>query len=234
MPSTTRLIALATTYGAEKYFTNVYEDLVKISDRCSDEDAAKFELTPDDIVMFGGGEDIPPSYYNEVANRQAMYPVVPSKRDKLEKLFFKKAVEASARMIGICRGAQMITALSGGKLWQHVENHNSMHTMEYNLDLLPNHLRILIPSYTTSVHHQMCRVETIPMKVDLLAWSAISPVYYDEKDKKHLPEYKEPEIFYVPNLKALCFQGHPEFDTLDGDYAIFSKSLANYYFGAKR
>lgn len=234
MPSTTRLIALATTYGAEKYFTNIYEDLVKIGDRCSEEDINKFELTENDIVMFGGGEDIPPSYYNEEANRTAMYPVVPSRRDRLEKAFFQKAVESGAKMLGICRGAQMITALAGGKLWQHVENHNFMHTMDYNLDSLPNHLKLLAPDYTTSVHHQMCRVETIPMKVDLLAWSALSPVYFDEKGSKNLPEYKEPEIFYVPNLKALCFQGHPEFDSPTGDYAIFSKSLAAYYFGAKR
>lgn len=226
-----KLLMVGECDGGDKYFTNCYEEITRLDYAYPEAQLEQLHIDSSTIIMFGGGSDIPPAYYNQLYNPKAMHPVVPTKRDRLEKALFKIGVEKGAKFIGICRGAQMITALSGGTLWQDVRNHQGTHTLDWDASKIPDKLRLFIPAYTTSAHHQMCRVETIPMTVDLLAWSALSPTYKNEYEEKALVNYKEPEIFYIPQIKALCFQGHPEWDELDGEYAIFSRMLAHHYFG---
>ena len=218
-----KLYTIGSCYGAGEYFRNCAGQIQRIYMGYDVNKLDDLGIDENTILMFGGGEDIPPSYYGEKPNTKVMYSVTPSQRDRLEKALFEMAIERGAKLLGICRGAQMITALSGGKLWQHVENHNSTHPMEYDLNLIPSSLKPLISDYTTSVHHQMCRVETIPMKVDLLAWSRETNKYWDEKMTVVSEDYKEPEIFYIPQINALCFQGHPEFEHINSDYAVFSR-----------
>lgn len=72
-----------------------------------------------DIVMFTGGEDINPALYGDVPHPTTHF----TNRDDMEVLAFKDAPK-EALLIGGCRGAQLLTALSGGKLfWEEIFPH---------------------------------------------------------------------------------------------------------------
>lgn len=76
-------------------------------------------LTALDGIIFSGGNDINPSYYNEEPgdNLGVMEP----KRDRQELNLFKKMFnETSIPILGICRGMQLINVALGGSLYQHI------------------------------------------------------------------------------------------------------------------
>jgi hypothetical protein len=171
-------------------------------------------VRPDKPETFGsinamvvwGGEDISPSIYNEKVSDRTYASAELSRRDKYEVVCCKIAIEKGIPIIGVCRGAQLLCALAGGKLVQHVNNHGRSHmiTTKDGRNI-----------WSSSVHHQMM----YPWDVkdhDLIAWSTEkqSDVYIggDDKDMEHLHMgYVEPEIVYFPNIKGLAIQGHPEF-----------------------
>ena len=73
-----------------------------------------------DIIMFTGGEDISPSLYNDKIHGTTHFS---PRRDAFEVEMFNLAPK-KALLIGGCRGAQLLTALSGGRLIQHCINHS--------------------------------------------------------------------------------------------------------------
>jgi gamma-glutamyl-gamma-aminobutyrate hydrolase PuuD len=85
-----------------------------------------------DIVCFTGGADIDPKLYKQT---KLPYTVgVDKDRDIREKAIFQRYPQALK--VGICRGAQLLNVLSGGNMYQHVDNHtNRSHPC---LDLLNN------------------------------------------------------------------------------------------------
>lgn len=155
-----------------------------------------------DLVLFTGGEDVNPTYYNENIGK---YTSINSNRDKKEYNTFHKFKGASL-LLGICRGSQLLTVLSGGKLIQHVEGHGRDHSM-----ILNNRLNYKI----TSSHHQMLYpFDMNPKDYELLAYSEYfqSKTYLNGNNEEiELPNnFLEPEIVYYKNTNALCIQGHPE------------------------
>lgn len=126
---------------------------------------------------------------------------------------FLKAKEAGLFIVGICRGAQLGCALSGGILVQDVDGHGFSHritTVDGDEFM------------ASSLHHQMMYPWDVNHK--LLAWSSTprSPDYQGITEdewlkwpRKMYEELKnedviEPEIVYFPDLKCLAVQGHPE------------------------
>lgn len=162
--------------------------------------------TNDGFLVIWGGEDISPHYYGETVGRYTGAENLPSKRDALEAALAQRAMEIGMPIVGICRGAQLMCALSGGKLVQHVTGHAGFggHDMETDDG------RVLL---TNSLHHQMM----FPWKVDhkLIAWTPKrrSTVYLGENDRPiaEANEMPEPEIVWFPKTKSLGIQGHPEF-----------------------
>jgi len=155
------------------------------------------ELRQGDCLILWGGEDISPGIYGErpIATRA---PGNPSYRDILEMDLVQAQVKMGNPIFGICRGAQLLCALAGGKLWQHVDNHAfSDHLIEGEGFKVSSN----------SCHHQMMRP---PKGAELLAWSAVrSPKKVSGEGVVESLE-REAEIAYFPNLKALAVQGHPE------------------------
>lgn len=164
--------------------------------------------TPDEIkdpeaaLIVWGGADINPGLYDhEIGTRT--YPG--GRRDYMEWAMMKTAVKLGIPIIGVCRGAQMACALAGGFLIQHAENHaGSSH------EVTTSDGRTFT---TNSIHHQMMFA---PSTVDheLLAWSTEqrSPKYLFRNDQEFVtPEdWKEPEFYYFPKIKAFAVQWHPE------------------------
>lgn len=155
------------------------------------------ELTKEHkLLVIHGGEDISPLIYGE-KSVYAYAGDLLSQRDAMEIQFVDKARALKIPILGICRGAQLLCCLGGGSLWQHVEHHaGSNHTLNFRGRKY----------WTNSVHHQMMRPTE---DMEILATSPnLSPIKYNEKKHEDLGE--EPEIVYIPNLNALCVQGHPE------------------------
>lgn len=164
------------------------------------------DITGVDAVVFWGGTDIHPSLYGEGLNYYSQASKEgPSKRDLFEWKAMNYCKANKIPMIGVCRGAQLMTAFVGGKLIQHVNGHHGEHKMVTDQGEILD---------TTSCHHQMM----FPFNVEhkMLAWSKHdrSTIYLDG-DNKSVEEmyeepYVEPEVVYYPQVRGLAIQGHPE------------------------
>jgi len=171
-------------------------------------------VTPEDIyegadidaLVIWGGEDISPSIYGHKVSSATGANERLSQRDWLEKNAIEACIERDIPIIGVCRGAQLVCAMAGGSLIQHVDNHAGR---DHPIDTFDGDCVI-----TSSVHHQMM----YPFGVDhkLIAW-AKEPrsrgcyIVGDDTSDPSMEDKPEPEIVWFPKIKALAIQGHPEF-----------------------
>lgn len=154
-----------------------------------------------DVVLFTGGEDINPGIYGEPVGK---YTSFNTSRDIKEMDAFDEAKKLNLPMLGICRGAQLLCALSGGRLIQHQHNPSYMHDITtVEGDIIP----------MSSMHHQAQYPYDMDKKsYKLIAWTDdISSVHLDGNDKEiSKKSFKEAEIVFYPHTNCLSIQGHPE------------------------
>jgi putative glutamine amidotransferase len=72
---------------------------------------------PLDALIIGGGNDIGPEHYG--GDVEAKVKADPE-RDRLEIAWIRDALEKNTRLLGICRGAQLINVVLGGTLHQDI------------------------------------------------------------------------------------------------------------------
>lgn len=157
------------------------------------------ELEPNDLLVIWGGEDISPELYNKPASIYSGAKHGISYRDKVEWGLMQRAKALQIPIVGVCRGAQMLCALAGGYLLQHVNNHGGRHMVE-----TPNGYEFI----TNSIHHQM--MYPFDVKHEMLA-SIKDPratQHYDVDEQVKVTE--EPEFVYFPEVKGFAIQWHPE------------------------
>lgn len=186
------------------------------------------ELEAPGILVIWGGSDIHPAMYHR-ENVASHVSNTPSFRDQAEAKLFAKAVKAGVVIFGVCRGAQLGCALSGGILVQDATGHGAAHRMTTNQG------EVML---TSSLHHQMMYPWDVPHQ--LLAWSSVpqSTVYdgltEEEMEKWPKREYDgsgstpapiEPEVVWFPQTKCLAVQGHPEFMQATTPYNQYMKRL---------
>ncbi len=155
------------------------------------------DLNTNGMLILWGGEDISPSIYNQdVVHARA--PATPSRRDQLEINMFNAAVKLDIPIIGVCRGAQLACALSGGTLYQHIQGG---HHGDHEVDTWDGHTM-----HTSSCHHQALNLTKVPH--ELLAWdkNRTTKVYTDTEVKSVVI----PEVAILTETKTLAIQGHPE------------------------
>jgi putative glutamine amidotransferase len=155
-----------------------------------------------DALIIWGGEDISPSYYKQFP-MHTHAPETPSLRDRQEEALIKEAVRVGKPILGVCRGAQLLCALHGGSLWQHVNGHSGAHTLE----VTTRAGRYI--GRTNSVHHQMMRPDP---EAEILGWvpKQLSPKKYGQALEPESTDEVEVEIAWFPKFRALGVQGHPE------------------------
>ncbi|MFT8392664.1 MAG: gamma-glutamyl-gamma-aminobutyrate hydrolase family protein [Liquorilactobacillus ghanensis] len=73
-----------------------------------------------DGFFFTGGPDVLPVFYGEEPHINMGFSEV--QRDRLEIALVKKALTADKKLLGICRGMQIINVALGGKLYQDLES----------------------------------------------------------------------------------------------------------------
>lgn len=71
-----------------------------------------------DGILFTGGHDVSPKLYHE--EKLAICGECCKRRDDMEALLLKEALQADKAILGICRGIQFINAALGGSLYQDI------------------------------------------------------------------------------------------------------------------
>lgn len=157
------------------------------------------------VVVFTGGEDIDPSFYGQ---ERLQFTHTSDNRNQAERKFFLLALEQEKPIAGICRGGQLANALSGGNMWQHINNHAGQHKV--------TDIRSGLDVVVSSIHHQMMRPDW--REAELIAWCNLSSLKISDKEEQQLNlprayslDFLDPEALYYKNTKSLCFQGHPEY-----------------------
>lgn len=182
--------------------------------------------TPDeaDVLVFTGGADISPAIYHQPAHAKTYSSM---DRDRHEIAMFCMGLDKLK--VGICRGAQLLNALSGGSIIQHVEGHASG---PHNIELMRENGAIL--RNVPSTHHQMMLPSPNVEDRVILALAKDD----DDKNnfitnpmKKYVPEVmarqkwpflnryrasdfnpltQDLEIVFYSSTRSLCVQSHPE------------------------
>lgn len=209
-----RLVHVGNFYSAHRPFADLFTEVVDCY-----RGANEFKFTKDDVVLFGGGGDIWAGFYGQKPNRYN-HTQRKDTRDAVEEIVFSRAAAAGAKMLGICRGAQLLCAMAGGTVIQHVTHHSgSDHSIVTDTgDKL----------HVCSVHHQMMNPENSEHK--LIAWTDVSrsTCYLGEKDTEVKMEV-EPEIVFFPKIQALGIQYHPEFMSMEDEAVEYARSLVKEY-----
>lgn len=176
-----------------------------------------------DVIVFNGGADIGTSIYGEKPIGRGI-PEQPSPRDRQETDIYYKFKGGSKLLLGICRGAQFLNCMNGGKLWQDVDNHGKSHYMT----VLSSGHRL----WATSTHHQMMRPGA-GGKVLAVADCAHNKYAEDDtwnyKGGVFFPDdHKDTEIVWYPSTSSLCIQGHPEY-VPGSEFATFCIDMIIHY-----
>lgn len=151
------------------------------------------------LVCFTGGADVTPSLYGD---KQHKYTGNNPERDAHEAHFFTMAQELGIPCVGICRGGQFLNVMSGGRMYQHVEEHCGDH------DLIDSETGETIR--VTSTHHQMFMPSD---KATILAIANLQGTreWYDGQVFKRDVSNTDYEVVFYEHTRSLCFQPHPEF-----------------------
>lgn len=157
-----------------------------------------------DLVVFTGGEDVSPELYS--AEQHPRTSCNPS-RDKKEVDEFNKAFALRKPLVGICRGAQFLCVMAGGKLVQHQDCPKFLHRLNTF-----DERSILV----TSCHHQAQHPWNLAEDdFRVLGWTFGQSPYHEGENKEEMvmgssPDNMEVEDCHYPHIRALCIQSHPE------------------------
>lgn len=166
------------------------------------------------LIILHGGSDISPSIYNQKAIH-AETGNNPTQRDERELAIAKEALRLGIPIFGICRGMQLLCALSGGTLFQHVDGHTNGH------QILTSDGRVL---YSNSAHHQACRLNKEGVLLATTPYVVAKKRFADKVTPEPSDE-PEVEAAWWPNLNAVGIQGHPEWLTTNSPLTAYSREL---------
>lgn len=162
--------------------------------------------TPDeaDLVVFAGGEDVNPIYYDEEPHPKTSFN---TKRDEQDMLLYAHCLEKGIPMLGICRGAQFLWVMNGGKLFQDIDKHVGDHPM---LDVRNN----VIIDKVSSVHHQSC-IRNGDIGAEVIGESDVATDRWWNKTDHVRGTMADVEAFFIRDTCCLGIQGHPEYKRYD-------------------
>lgn len=191
-------------------FTHLGKISTTLSRAIRGEKAANIIKKRDDIqlVIFTGGEDVHPSFYN---GRDCGISQTNKVRDDYEVNIFNLCLENKIKMAGICRGSQFLNVMAGGFMYQHITGHAivGVHRIIYpTLDR-----KVLV----TSTHHQLIGLAESGIPIACADW-LLSQSYVGPQGYVVPPPVAELEAAVFPEIGALGAQFHPEYmrDSLPG------------------
>lgn len=178
------------------------------------------DIKPDGCVILWGGEDIYPGIYNQKPNMLVnAYKL--SARDKFEMEIINHCIKMDIPMIGICRGAQLLCCMAGGKLLQHIEDHGFSHNL-----VLHDEGDVVITC--NSSHHQMMQP---PTSAKILA-TAKEPTNGLNEHNNFCFVPKVNEVVWFPTIRALGIQPHPEWTNSPAVFNSYcQRKVKEYIYG---
>lgn len=162
------------------------------------------------LVCFTGGVDISPKFYSESPHPKTYSG--DEKRDTREYTLAKLLSYRRVPLVGICRGAQLLCAVAGGTLYQHVDNHSGQNMIMINdkeysgnkrVDALEDHHQMMNPD---SVEKTGGKILGISGRFEASTVESTDQLGYI---KYHSPSVN-PEIAYWKDKYILAHQPHPE------------------------
>jgi putative glutamine amidotransferase len=119
-----------------------------------------------DALLFTGGGDIAPRFYNQSPLVENLSDVQPE-RDAQEIALVNLAIERQKPFFAICRGIQVLNVAAGGELWQDLETQNSKvarHDFYYQDDRLPrNYIAHDVKLSEASLLRRVLNTDTLPV-----------------------------------------------------------------------
>lgn len=152
-------------------------------------------LSGADLLCFTGGADVSPELYGEENVASYTSP----QRDKEEEKIFDWAYKYGVPMVGICRGAQFLNVMNGGKMWQDVDNHAISGTHEAVCKYWD---KVMV----SSTHHQMMHPAE---SGEVLVKAGLSTVKLSANGLFD-GDGEDCEVVYYKDTNSLCYQPHPE------------------------
>lgn len=156
-----------------------------------------------DVILFAGGADVSPALYGE----QPIEGVYTHFDRDVYNTRLWREMKPHQKAVGICRGAQFLNVMNGGKLWQDVNNH----TRDHELFDIENMIHVPV----SSTHHQMMRPTNRAEIIAIAYESTRRDAYRDhERDPDGIWDEGNEDIevvFYNDTNPTLCFQPHPEY-----------------------
>ncbi len=164
-----------------------------------------------DALVIGGGNDISPEHYGGDIDAKVKHD---PERDQLEIMWINRALDETIPMVGICRGAQLINVVLGGKLHLDIRH---MRRLTYNRPgLLPTKQVWLEPNSglseitgkthirVNSLHHQAIdlpgdKLRRIGWDLDGITQVVESTINCPIIGVQWHPEY----LFYLPSQLAI-------------------------------
>lgn len=172
-----------------------------------------------DLVVFTGGIDVNPALYGEVKHRSVAFDI---KRDERDMEVYGYCLAEGIPMLGICRGAQFLHVMNGGKLYQDIDGHTGNHAI-WDLRTATN-----IPK-VSSVHHQSVRPnKENGMEVVATAREATKRWMNDKEFDAGMGAFADIEAFWYRDTACLGIQGHPEYKGYDKFLQWSLKQLEHY------
>ncbi len=184
-----------------------------------------------DLIIFGGGADVDPSYYGETSVHRTTHSN--EARDAADVALYYEAYCMGIPMVGICRGAQFLHVMNGGKLYQDVDNHGRAHPI---VDVSTGE----IIQKSSSVHHQMCmdpgprvggnveaRFRANGMEIVAIGNVSRNRVLPD-CTRDTAGKIDDIEAFFYRDTACLGFQGHPEYKGFNYYTLWCLKQIENY------
>jgi len=178
-----------------------------------------------DLVQFTGGSDVTPSLYRHTVHPTTYNNAI---RDRKEMLIFNLCIAYNKPMAGICRGAQFLNVMCGGKLFQDVDNHASGNFRHECRDIKTNEV-----FEVTSTHHQMMIPTMDAVQIGVASESTRRCLHVEDKEIVQTGAFIDKEILYYPQEKCFCFQPHPEFSIGQDLARRYFKYLDEYLFEKK-
>lgn len=172
-----------------------------------------------DVVFFLGGEDVSPHFYGAKKHPSTYSNKT---RDEYEREIYQEAEKLGKKILGVCRGAQLICALQPkGMLIQHQPDPELFHTMktfdEKEIEV-------------SSMHHQAM----YPFNMDkedykVLGWTEKMLRFHQGGEKEELDPPMECEVVYFPKGNALGIQSHPEMMDKDCESNVWMREILDKF-----
>ena len=157
-----------------------------------------------DLVCYTGGSDIGPELYGHENLRSGNNP----RRDKHERMIFEVAAKLNLPQTGICRGAQLISSLSGGTMIQDMRCHHGGHRhptqaldLEEDFPVSSAHHQMIVPGAGAEVY--AWATQRIEAKDCIYDGELPDSVFDDEG-------VRVTEAIYIPQTRCFGVQYHPE------------------------